>query len=128
MKGYIRHATLSIDTITNLHNQYIKLNGHNKGKIKFNDFEFNLASDRLLTFHYNGTTCQQCGVKGQFYSLDSIKVASHNKTHLNLIGISKDGKEVLMTSCNIIPKIDGGSDHLSNKQTLCENCNNLNSK
>ena len=47
-----------------------------------------------------------------------------NSYHFNLYAIGENGNWILMTKDHITPKSRGGRDHLSNLQTMCDQCNN----
>jgi len=82
----------------------------------------NCNSDRYKCFFTHGMTCVECGVVGTIWALE--RVHTTKRYHLNLYGITADGKEVLMTKDHIMPKKFGGKDHLDNYQTMCIVCNN----
>lgn len=128
MKGYIRIATFSIDTIRNLHEKYLKDKNYIgypiKNRIKYLEFEFPLGSRRLLNFHFNGTQCQNCGLQGSFYSLDMVDGDKSNKKHINLIAVTESGEEKLMVAKHTSLKTGDGKNLISNQMTLCQDCNN----
>lgn len=78
-------------------------------------------SQRLQLFYTKGFKCVVCGTEGKFF----IKVKGVNEKvyHLELVGITPEGKYVLMTKDHIVPKSRGGKDELENYQTMCCICN-----
>lgn len=72
--------------------------------------------------------CQWCGLYKRLqiqrlqHHLKSDTVV-YNTPHLNLFSRQSDGRMILMTKDHIMPKARGGSDSLSNLQTMCEHCN-----
>lgn len=84
--------------------------------------ETNLHSLRLNTLLRDKGICCQCGVKGTYFVLESTQKNGLNP-HINLYGINKNGKEVMLTCDHIIPKARGGLDVLENTRCLCAPCN-----
>lgn len=71
-------------------------------------------------------SCARCGVVGERFALESqVGKGEVSNAHGNLYGIRSDGKEVLMTQDHIVPRSMGGTDHISNLRTMCEECNML---
>lgn len=62
-----------------------------------------------------------CGLEGSFMAME--KSEKDVSFHFNMYGIEESGNEVLFTKDHIIPKSKGGSNQLSNYQTMCVNCN-----
>jgi len=83
--------------------------------------KINPASDRYKVFFALGTRCIACGLEGTIWAME--KHGGAERYHLNLYGLDKDGKEVLLTKDHIIPKKHGGPNLLSNYQVLCKPCN-----
>ena len=71
-----------------------------------------------MTFYQKGCKCCVCGKEGTHFTLDS-GADNPDRRHFNLR--ADDG--TLMTRDHILPKSKGGRDHISNMQTMCENCN-----
>jgi hypothetical protein len=94
--------------------------GFYEGSRILSKFNVNITP-RLLTFKVDGIKCHHCGLEGSFFALERFE--KDGSPHLNLYA-TKDGKEVLMTSDHIIPKSKGGINNVSNRQCLCEKCNN----
>jgi 5-methylcytosine-specific restriction endonuclease McrA len=90
-----------------------------------------LISDRYHLFAAN-PCCVVCGIKGEFYAKERsaqrkggrwVAVDPDSKFHLNLYAVGSNGKEVLMTKDHVLPKSQGGKNHLTNYQTMCSPCN-----
>lgn len=77
-------------------------------------------SIRLRTFK-RSLVCVDCGKAGaEFRAEQTMSDARRgNNPHLNLY--AADG--TLMTHDHVVPKSRGGSDHPSNTQTMCTDCN-----
>ncbi len=81
-----------------------------------------LGSVRLRTFKKN-TECICCGRVGNIMGLDLP--IGQDKPHFNLYCNSGSDNMVLMTKDHIIPKSKGGSNYISNMQTMCCHCNRI---
>jgi len=69
--------------------------------------------------------CAKCGLKGSYFRLERHALGSRkNNFHFNLYAVNGNGHETLMTKDHIIPKSKGGTNHISNLQTMCTHCNN----
>jgi len=125
-KDYIRIAMFLnvqelLDGITNCKEKFYKLP---------NGYKVKPQSLRYQTF-VNNLTCVSCGLKGCFLALEKSltdfggneKLEEGRGFHLNLYALNSDGKEILMTKDHIFPRSKGGSDELSNLQTMCVRCN-----
>jgi 5-methylcytosine-specific restriction endonuclease McrA len=75
---------------------------------------------RVKFFRKLGTDCVSCGCVGTFFALEMDKCGNIS---LDLYGIDTNGVERLLTFDHIIPKSKGGSNRISNLQTMCEKCN-----
>lgn len=82
----------------------------------------NMTSNRYRVFATKGLTCVNCGIKGEFFSLERHKASIHDKYHFNLYA-RKNEKDILMTKDHIIPKSKGGKNCLNNYQPMCAECN-----
>lgn len=79
-------------------------------------------STRYKVFH-NSLICCTCGIKGKFFAKERSLPVMSDKFHLNLYAVDENGEEVLMTQDHIIPRSKGGSNGVSNLQTMCCRCN-----
>lgn len=96
--------------------------------------EVSISSTRLRTFSEKGITCTKCGITGQYFVKERTRLNKKQKLlrkkkgydafHLNLYAI-KDGEEILMTRDHIFPKSRGGTNSITNSQTMCKTCNEL---
>lgn len=103
------------------------------GSIILNGDEIPLADTRY-TVLCRSVYCTNCYIKGLYFAKERHVFLRYSKKrdrfildrptiwHLNLYAL-KDNKEVLMTQDHIIPKSRGGSNRLSNLQTMCSKCN-----
>lgn len=82
-----------------------------------------MDSVRYALFQQN-KTCVCCGVTGNIMRLEKDKKAPDFNEHFNLYA-QVDGKTILMTKDHIVPRSQGGKDHISNLQTMCFICNSL---
>lgn len=80
----------------------------------------NMGSDRYKVFQ-RSCICVECGIEGTYFLKE--KHISKEPYHFNLYGVNDDGQEILMTKDHIIPKSQGGKNHLDNYQTMCTKCN-----
>jgi hypothetical protein len=85
-----------------------------------NEYNIKTHSLRLMTFK-KSQTCICCGLQGTKFLLQQ---AVEENPHLNLFG-EKDGKDILFTMDHFIPQSKGGTNDLSNLQTMCAECNEL---
>ena len=80
-------------------------------------------SDRMRCFLKKGTNCIYCGRKGLYFILEKNRVSE--TYHLALYGLTRRGKEVLMTMDHIVPLSKGGGNTLENEAPCCYECNQL---
>lgn len=141
---YIRIAKLSIDDVlkhvfTHEVRYSLRSKGHSyhskewksaskhlytiiiNGKIKV--ISIPTGSHRYQLFVTKGTKCVNCGIEGKYFAIERGKGDNPNKFHLNLYGINKHGREVMITKDHIIPRSKGGKNILSNYQPMCIHCN-----
>lgn len=86
----------------------------NKIYVMFNDNAINVNKQRYINFKNRGVTCECCGAKGEYFSLDIDD--KRNKT-LTLHG-TKDGEDVVISSVGkkaVNPKYERGT-------ILCVDC------
>jgi len=87
--------------------------------IEFLQTDFAKEHRRLTVFHHKGTVCAnlECGKMG--VHVIEAKQKRGNSSHIDVY--TKDFE--LMTVDHIMPKCAGGSEELSNKQPMCQKCN-----
>ena len=84
-------------------------------------YRVRMNSLRYQTFRAN-QSCVACGIQGNIFLLEISPPAT--RPHFNFY--HRDGNRlILMTKDHIIPRSLGGSEKLSNLQTMCSTCNNL---
>lgn len=69
--------------------------------------------------------CVTCGLEGVMWMLQShgpLNKKNESRPHLNLYADTKGGWR-MMTQDHIFPKSKGGSNEMSNLQTMCSACN-----
>jgi hypothetical protein len=121
MSQYLRHAIAPLDDIF----LAIKEGWNNPGaKMKFQEWTFNIHSLRLRTFCRcrGNLVCSCCGLKAQYFAVESFKHGSPNSVHINLYGRA-DGKEILFTHDHTLARSLGGKDNMSNTTVMCSPCN-----
>lgn len=82
-------------------------------------------STKLELFKRN-PKCVGCRLHGQIWILEShgsLHESREARPHLNLYALTRNDSLVLMTRDHIYPRSAGGSDGLTNLQTMCSNCN-----
>ena len=121
---YVRRGIFSPDIIF----KNITTHKNRNKDVIFNGRIVNMFSLRYKTFLRSGLTCHYCGLTASYFALEKFnnkQQRDSKRFHFNLYGVdSKSGKEILFTKDHIKPKSKGGSNQLSNLQTLCVNCNN----
>lgn len=125
MTQYNRHAIAPLDAII----PAIKAGWDNKAaKMELGAWKFNIHSLRLRTFcrdaYRDHLECSCCGLKAEYFAIESFKHGSSDSVHVNLYGRKEDGTEVLFTHDHSKARGLGGADNLSNTTTMCWVCNN----
>jgi len=131
MKGYERKALYSIEEV--LSKRLPSELGKSKDTlVSFDGDDINMASQRYDVFDEKGTTCVTCGMESLYFEKERHSSGNTKRYHFNLYGKNAEGEEVMFTKDHIVPKSKGGTDELSNYQTMCAHCNrkkgNKNSK
>lgn len=92
-----------------------------QSRVEVNDTTVGVTSLRLQVFAKKGTVCTGCGLKAQYFAVESC----HGQTshHLNLWGVNDKKEEVLFTHDHTIARSLGGKDELDNCTTMCSPCN-----
>jgi len=113
-------------TVDELHEYYeqnpdvLRLGGRKKRATLPNGDRVRI-SDPLWMFLKKGTTCINCGIRGEVYqAYDSEKLGY---VKLNLYAKRSDGSWVLMTADHTIPRSIGGGSFIGNLEPMCETCN-----
>lgn len=73
-------------------------------------------------------SCVYCGLEATHFALQynpSDENRKEHRAHFNLYAVDEanDGVWVLLTKDHVIPKSQGGKDHLNNMKTACRRCN-----
>ena len=125
MGQYIRHDTVELSEMLAL----IQLNwGARRARaILQNGYEVGVSSLRLQTFCIaaagkKGIHYKACGLRAQYFAVESFAGSLLPSTHANLYG-KKGDVEVLFTQDHVIPRSRGGKDNLNNSQVMCQPCN-----
>lgn len=101
----------------------IMVQAKNEGLEIINLDGFKIPTDdiRYETF-LKQTRCVDCGINASFIAIERNHYLK-GAFHLNMYAL-KNGKEILMTRDHILPKSQGGTEHIDNMQTMCTDCNN----
>jgi len=99
-----------------------------------------------LSYLYSGTKCVRCGLEGQYFALERQRTSDSDSNdiskelqghatlgkpdrkliyHFNLYGIDEQGVERLLNPDHIVPRCLGGTNEISNLQTMCAPCNSV---
>ena len=122
MGQYIRHAIVSINEVIS---KIKTFQGTKQDKVELSTgHHIGVVSLRMRTFGREGCNihCQGCGLKAQYFAVESFAGSIHPSVHTNLYGMNGE-KEVLFTQDHIVPKSRGGANSLDNSQVLCQCCN-----
>lgn len=117
---YIVGCTIKYKETMDLLRKFYFLN-----EININGFVININDIRIQTFKkYSYCVC--CEARPIYFRIEKLPNTKNKfgRFHLNLYGINIDNEIVLMTRDHNIPKSKGGSELLSNMQTMCIDCNN----
>jgi hypothetical protein len=117
INGYYRLAKIPI------HEVFRKLLGVGVAtiQVKGKTFKLNSGSARYHTFH-KSLKCVSCGKVANVAYIEKNHL-SEVIPHVNLYHKDENGKFTLFTKDHIIPKSKGGTDDLTNLQTMCSPCN-----
>lgn len=97
--------------------------GESVYEVKLHGYKVRLRSQRYVVFR-NSCVCVTCKVEGTVMCIDTKpNDQKYDPAHFNLYGIMPSGRVVMMTKDHIIPKVEGGTNKISNYQTMCETCN-----
>lgn len=84
-------------------------------------YRLKLSNARMMLFGKH-QECQCCGLKGRYFWLEHSGCFS---PHLNMYGVNRHGKEIMLTMDHIDPRSNGGTTSLDNLQVLCQRCNKI---
>jgi len=98
-----------------------------KDRHVFDGDEIKMQSLRYHVFS-RSLSCSGCGLLGTYFAKERQvtwkgDVLNSGRFHFNLYGVTPDGLEILFTKDHILPSSKGGTDSLSNLQTMCLTCN-----
>lgn len=112
-RAYERLATVPLDVALKAIARGDKLNHHG--------IHCHTMSNRLLTYCHFGTDCcvPGCIVSGEYFAIEKAVNQKTSQYHLNLYGLDASGREVMMTSDHRLPKSQGGSNDIRNRQPMC---------
>lgn len=91
-------------------------------RVMLRGYKIVVDTDRYENLYYHGLKCAHCGLEAEFAAIEK-NIHSKDKFHLNVYGVDKNGKEIMLTKDHIFPRASGGLDILDNYQVLCEKCN-----
>lgn len=119
--GIIRKEIYSVEEVRDKVKNVMFQDDKYLAKVEFDGDLVKGNSQRYQTFFTNGCKCVKCGIEGKYFAKE--KHFKDRSYHLNLYAVDENGNEVLMTKDHILPHSKGGSDDISNYQTMCEPCN-----
>lgn len=118
----IRYEKIGIDTVFEKYQKVMADESHYRTVVSnLGGYDLKFSSHRIWTFYEMGIECANCGVSGDFFAVEKNH-EGEERPHLNLYARTSNG-EILLTKDHIVPKSEGGDDHISNYQTLCKECN-----
>lgn len=94
------------------------------GDVKYLGYPMTIDTDRYEVLYNKGCKCAMCGLEASFAAIEKVSNRKRSKPHLNVYGITENGKEVMFTKDHIYPRSLGGLDIMENYQVLCNDCNN----
>ncbi len=118
----MRHSVHTLEEVFNWFDESVEFKDFNGLKTVSNLLNYSLFKEK-------GTACcnsKNCEVTGTYFALERTSGPIkniYNNWHFNLYGKRSNGKEVLITKDHVKPKSKGGSDDMSNLQTMCYRCN-----
>lgn len=117
-KNYTRAGIVEIAIVhelaSNSGGEPVEIQGH---RVRVNSL-------RLQTFRETGLTCPTCKLEASYYAIERTARGNEHSYHLNLWGVTKDGRHILFTHDHVLARCLGGKDELSNTTTMCQPCNN----
>lgn len=124
MGALISLARFEVDFVLDM---YRKWDPGVDGEFKYWTVEGQDIRTRMTSLRYaifsQSIACVVCQMKGDHFLLERFSGNNLATAHFNLYATLPDGDRMLFTKDHIMPKSKGGSDKLSNLQTMCMKCN-----